>query len=95
MLTMVENKISTLGEGLSLQADCESLSDSLQRGANVIHDARAVFAAGPRGEEYLDFEVIKIASLLATAQAAASRAEADWPHPDFWGGDVTAFPDPF
>jgi hypothetical protein len=95
MLAMVENKLDTLGQGLDLPASAEAALGSVRRGANAIADSRTAFAAHPRGEEYFDFEVIKIASLLALDEGARTRTEMGWPEPDIWGGDLNAFPYPY
>lgn len=95
MLAMVENKLDSLGQGLNLPASAEPARAAIRRGANAVDESRAAFAGDSRGAEYFDFEVIKIASLLATAQGSRNRAEAGWPHPDIWSGDVNAFPYPY
>lgn len=95
MLAMVENKLESLGQGLKLSASAQSARSAIRRGADSVDEARTAFAGDPRGAEYFDFEVIKIASLLATAQASDNRTSAGWPHPDVWGGDVNAFPYPY
>lgn len=95
MMAMVENKLGSLGQGLNLPASAEAARAAIRNGNNVVDEARAAFTGDPRGAEYFDFEVIKICSMLATAQASNNRASAGWPHPDLWGGDVNAFGYPY
>lgn len=95
LLAMVENKLGPLGQALDSNSQAEAAGLALRRGANAITDTRGAFAAHPQGLEIFDFEVIKIASLLASPQGMQSRADAGWPHPDIWSGDVNAFPYPY
>lgn len=95
LLAMVENKLGPLGQALGSQAEAEAAGSALRRGANSVADTRNAFAAHPEGSKFFDFEVIKIASLLASPQSVRSRADAGWPRPDIWGGDIDAFPYPY
>lgn len=95
MLAMVEAKLDSLGQALSLPGSARSSVAAIRSGSAVVEEAREAFADNPRGSEYFDFEVIKICSLLATAQAWNNRSSAGWPHPDIWGGEVNAFSYPY
>lgn len=95
LLAMVENKLGPLGQALDSPLEAEAARSSLRRGSNSVADTRDAFAAHPEGSAVFDFEVIKIASLLASPQGVRSRAAAGWPRPDIWGGDIDAFPYPY
>jgi hypothetical protein len=92
---MVDSKLDQLAEAISLRGASDASRSLLRSGEDSINAFRGPFTGHPNGVEYLDFEIIKAASLLASPQSMQARAERQWPAPDIWAGNVDSFPYPY
>lgn len=91
LLAMMANTFNKLGAGLGLEASASKAQSMLREGADEVSAYRSLFASAPAGSDAFDFELIKVASLLASPRAAASRREGGWAYPDIWTGDLSRF----
>lgn len=92
LLAMADHTFtSMLGPGLELEAAASQASTQLREGVDILASYRQLFASHPDGAVAFDFELIKIASLLASPRSAGARSAAAWPHPDLFNGDLTLF----
>lgn len=90
-LAMMANTFNKLGSGLGVEASGTQAQRMLHEGVDAISEYRRLFASAPAGTDAFDFELIKVASLLASPRAAASRREGGWAYPDLWAGDLSRF----
>jgi hypothetical protein len=87
LLVMVEGKLLSLGVALGVPDAATAAIAALRSGDDSIAVARSALTRDPVAAGYVDFEVIKIASMLVIPAARAAREQAGWPYPDAWGGD--------
>lgn len=92
LMAMLEVTFRKLGDvSPELQASAAQASSLLRQGVDRVASYRELFAVVPDFAAAFDFEITKQVSLLASPMSAGKRAEAGWPYPDLWDGDLSLF----
>lgn len=91
MLAMVSAKINQSVQIGGLDERALRITEMMNEGVDNIAEYRNVMAACSPTSDFFDFEVTKIASMLAIPRSRESREEGGWCVPDIWPGDLSIF----
>lgn len=92
LLAMVSGKINQAVQGGGLDDRAFCVTEMMKEGVDSIAEYRTAMATCSPTPDFLDFEITKIASLLAFPLSRKAREEGGWSFPDIWPGDLSIFP---